>query len=89
MAKDEMRLFGGELDGLQLVLGDDTTEFPVSITFEMAMSEGKNDGEVVETKLVRYMVVDYITDEQTGGLTAAYIDWPLTDPKLDLQISKQ
>jgi hypothetical protein len=80
MSKDEMIFIGGELDGLTFSVSDKTLPWPIRVSFEMLIDDGRMPegadempSGIVKTKKLKYTLLH--SDEcQNGDAFVQYID---------------
>jgi len=77
--KDEIILFGGELDGLTLSVSDSTFSWPFALCFEMLLDDGQKPtgsdqiaSNIVKVRKIRYSVM-YTGEEPNGDAFAQYL----------------
>lgn len=88
--KNEIVFLGGEFDGLVMDVSDRTMSWPLAITLEMVVDDGKtpvgSDGYVdgiMKTKVVKYTVLNCGEEPNDGDSFAQYMHESTTEERYD------
>jgi len=90
MEKNEIILMGGEFDGLIMNVSDRTMAWPLAVTLEMMIDDGKTPtgadnipSGIVKTKIIRYEVLNCGEAPNDGDSFAQYMHVSTEDNRYD------